>query len=123
MAAIAGEDSHVICAIYFHTPDKTNDFVGTKLKIQVPIEYKDKDGKEGKHFLLRNFIQHLNDYCDIIRESEERGLGKSVDIKVARIDKKGPSISTYNIPTQQAWEREHKTELISSGTSLQGTIF
>ncbi len=121
MAASMEQHASVICSIYFKCLGSDGqEFVGQKVKMTVPFLYKLETGEEGPHHQLKNFIKHIDQYCNISNEALSRGLGKNVEIKIARLDKRTKPPQAFHVPTQQSWETENSTGRIKDGITIQG---
>ena len=87
-----------------------------KEKFSVPIS------KEN-HWELNIFKRHLHDFIGLADIALGKGLGKNLDVSIARVHKAvGGGIETFSIRTQDAWKHEFANVSDGSGM-LQGESF
>ena len=58
-----------------------NAFVGSKERVYIPLS--------GKHCSLKAFVKHVVEHEGLRKETQKRGLGSRIDIKLCHLEK-GP---------------------------------
>ena len=88
-------------------------FLGGKERIRIPIN--------STHAFLEALKRHIIEYAGLKAESEKRGLGSSIELKLCRLEKSAEGSKAYAINTQAQWHEERHLFLSSTSTAvLQG---
>ena len=100
--------------VYYVDPKSvgTQAFLGGKERIRIPIT--------STHSSLEALRRHI-EYAGLKAESEKRGLGSCIALKLCRLAKSAEGSKAYAINTQAQWDEERPLFLKSpSTTALQG---
>ena len=101
--------------VYYVDPKSvgTLAFLGGKERIRIPIT--------STHSSLEALRRHIIEYAGLKAESEKRGLGSCIELKLCRLAKSSEGSKAYAISTQAQWDEERPLFLKSpSTTALQG---
>ena len=101
--------------VYYVDPKSvgTLAFLGGKERIRIPIT--------STHSSLEALRRHIIEYAGLKAESEKRGLGSCIELKLCRLAKSAEGSKAYAINTQAQWDEERPLFLKSpSTTALQG---
>ena len=77
-----------------------------KEKFNVPIS-------ENDHKELHSFKHHLMHFTGLADIAASKGLGKSFEMSIARVQKASSGVETFSLRTQDAWKHEFKHEFHS----------
>ena len=83
-----------------------------KEKFNVPIS-------ENDHKELRSFKHHLMQFTGLADIAVSKGLGKSFEMSIARVQKASSGVEAFSLRTQDAWKHEFP-KLIDGSGMLQG---
>ena len=101
--------------VYYVDPKSfgTLAILGEKERIRIPIT--------SAHSSLEALRRHIIEYAGLKAESEKRGLGSCIELKLCRLAKSAEGSKAYAINTQAQWDEERPLFLKSpSTTALQG---
>ena len=88
-------------------------FLGGKGRIRIPIT--------STHSSLEALRRHIIEHAGLKAESEKRGLGSCIELKLCQLAKSAEGSKAYAINTQAQWDEERPLFLKSpSTTALQG---
>lgn len=101
--------------IYYVDPQSFGSvgFLGGKERVRIPIN--------STHSSLEALKRHIIQYAGLKAESEKRGLGSSIELKLCRVEKSVEGSKAYAINTQAQWQEERNLFFSSTSTAvLQG---
>ena len=78
-----------------------NAFVGSKEPVRIPLS--------GKHCSLQAFVKHVVEHVGLRKETQKRGLGSRIDIKLCRLEKGPDGNNACAINIQAQWNEERST--------------
>ena len=86
--------------IYYVDPQSFGSvgFLGGKERVRIPIN--------STHSSLEALKRHIIQYAGLTAESEKRGLGSSIELKLCRVEKSVEGSKAYAINTQVQWQEE-----------------
>ena len=70
-----------------------------------------------KHCSLQAFVKHVVEHAGLRKETQKRGLGSRIDIKLCRLEKGPDSNKAYAMNTQAQWDKVKERSMFSN----QGT--
>ena len=85
-------------------------FLGGKERIRIPIN--------STHSSVKALKRHIIEYAGLKAESEKRGLGSSIELKLCRLEKSAEGSKAYAINTQAQWHEERHLFLSATSTAV-----
>ena len=91
--------------VYYVDPKSvgTLAFLGGKERIRIPIT--------STHSSLEALRRHIIEYAGLKAESEKRGLGSCIELKLCRLAKSAEGSKAYAINTQAQWDEERRERI------------
>ena len=87
-------------------------FLGGKERVRIPIN--------STHSSLEALKRHIIQYAGLKADSEKRGLGSSIELKLCRLEKYVEGSKACAINTQAQWQEERNLFLSTSTAVFQG---
>ena len=88
-------------------------FLGEKKRIRIPLKR--------EHNSLDAFKRHIVEHAGLKTETEKRGIGSSIDLKLCKLVKSAEGSKAFSINTQAQWNVERP--LFVNSAVLQGECF